>query len=303
MTPRVSDFFASNMGTKAISVVIAIVLWIIVLGSRNVEVTKEVTLEVITSSEMVAANEIPEKVGFRLSGPKAFLRTILDRREEPIRVNLTGNKPGLVTHRFFSDSIRVPIGVKVVSIHPNAVLVKLENIKKREVAVRAQVSGVPPQGFRVSKVEIQPPTIKIKGAESRVDAVAELFTLPVDVTGMTESSERNAVVDVTRHAVQIDGPAPRILIQMETASANFRIKKVDIRVLTPFNAKLTEKTVTVLVRAAPKDLSSLDRSKVFGVVDMQGKGKGQYTEKVVVSVPPNISLVKVIPELVNVVLY
>src|SRR5580658_4148228 len=114
-----------NIGTKLISIAIAVVLWIVVLGSRNVEVTKEIPLEVITSSDVVPANDIPDKIAFRMSGPKAFLRAILDRREDPIRVNLSGAKPGLVTYRFFSDNIRVPIGVKVLSINPTSVLIKL----------------------------------------------------------------------------------------------------------------------------------------------------------------------------------
>src|SRR5471032_1363254 len=97
MSERYHQWLASNLGTKVISVIIAVVLWVIVLGSRNVEVTKEVPLEVITPPELVAANEVPERIAFRLSGPKAFLRTILDRHDEPIRVPLNGAKPGLVT--------------------------------------------------------------------------------------------------------------------------------------------------------------------------------------------------------------
>src|SRR6185437_7418841 len=119
------DSVTSNFGTKLISVGIAIVLWFVVLGSRNVEATKEIPLEVITPADLVVANDVPAKIAFRLSGPKAFLRAVLDRRDEPVRVNLAGAKPGLVTYRFFSDNIRVPIGVKVLSISPTAILIKL----------------------------------------------------------------------------------------------------------------------------------------------------------------------------------
>src|ERR1700739_2979650 len=94
---RLWSLVAANPGTKAISVMIAIVLWGIVLGSRNVEVTKEIPLEVITPADVVPANEIPDRIAFRLSGPSAFLRAIMDRRDEPFRVNLSGAKPGLVT--------------------------------------------------------------------------------------------------------------------------------------------------------------------------------------------------------------
>lgn len=130
------DLLTANIGTKLISVVIAIVLWFVVLGSRNVEATKDIPLEVVTPSELVVSNDLPDKISFRLSGPKAFLRSVLDRREEPVRVNLAGAKAGLVTYRFFSDNIRVPIGVKVLSINPTAILIKLETVKHKEVPVR-----------------------------------------------------------------------------------------------------------------------------------------------------------------------
>src|SRR5579871_4788238 len=115
--------YTSNLSLKIVSVIIAVVLWFVVLGSRNVEVSKDVPVEIITPADLVVANEVPDKVTFRISGPKAFLRNILNRREDPIRVNLSSAKAGLVTYRFFSDNIQIPIGVKVLSIVPTAIIV------------------------------------------------------------------------------------------------------------------------------------------------------------------------------------
>jgi YbbR domain-containing protein len=273
-------FFTSNPGTKIISVIIAFVLWVIVLGSRNVEVTKEIPLEVVTSHEVVPANEIPEKISFKLSGPKAFLRAVLDRREDPIRVNLTGAKAGLVTYRFFSDNIRLPIGVKVMSINPAAILIKLEPLKKREVPVRVELRGFPPEGFRVAKTEAKPRTVKVKGAESRIDSVTEVHTTPIDVTDVRGTIEREASLDLARQGVQLEGDLPRVSVDIEATSANYRIKNVDVRVLSSHDATVAEKTVSVMVRVDPNDLKLLDRSRVFAVVDLKGKPKGKYIEKV-----------------------
>jgi YbbR domain-containing protein len=293
----------SNIGTKVVSVIIAIVLWGVVLGSRNVEVTKEIPLEVITPADIVPANEIPDRIAFRLSGPKAFLRSILDRREDPIRVNLSGAKPALVTYRFFSDNIRVPIGVKVLSINPTAIIIKLEYLKRKDVPVRVELRGNPPEGYRVVKAEIRPEVVRIKGAESRVDAITELVTTPIDVSNLKKNLEREVPIDLTRLNVQLDSPLPRAYVEVEPISANFKIKNVDIRVLSPYKVRLEEKTVTLLVRATPKDLQSLDRSQVFGVVDLSDKKKGKFRAPVSVTLPKNISLVKVIPDSVNVTLY
>jgi YbbR domain-containing protein len=283
---------------------IAIVLWIIVLGSRNVEVVKEVPLEVITATDVVPSNEIPEKIQFRLSGPKAFLRAVSDRREEPIRVNLSSAKPGhLVTYNFFSNSIRVPIGVKVLSINPAALLVKLEYLKRREVPVKLELHGAPPDGFRIVKQEVKPQTVKIKGAESRVDSLGEISTVPIELTGQRTPLDREVAIDLSRYNVQLDGPLPRVVLDIEPSSANYRIKNVDIRYNSPYKVRLDEKTVVVWVRADEKDLRGLDRTRVYASVDLTDHKKGHSVEPVKVTLPEGVGLVKVVPDRVGVTLY
>ncbi len=302
-TERFLSFFSFNLGTKLISVIIAIVLWIVVLGSRNVEVTKDIPLEVITPTDLVAANEIPEKISFRLSGPKAFLRAILDRREDPIRVNLSGAKPGLVTYRFFADNIRLPIGVKVLAVNPTAILIKLETVKRKEVPVNVELRGVAPEGFRIVKTQSIPSEIKLKGAESRIEGVSQVSTHPIDVSDLRQTLKTTAQLDLARHGVQLDGTPPQVVIEIEATSPNYKIKNVDIRVLTSHKFTLNEKSVMVLVRVDPKDLKTLDRSRVYAVIDLRGKPKGKYTESVQVTLPEGVGLVKTIPEKVNVTLH
>ncbi|MEO5968921.1 MAG: CdaR family protein [Bdellovibrionia bacterium] len=294
---------STNLGTKVVSIIVAVLLWGIVLGSRNVEVTKEIPLEIITSPDVVTSNEIPDKIAFRLSGPKAFLRSILDRREDPIRVNLLGAKPNLVTYRFFSDNIRLPIGVKVLSINPTAILVKLEYLKRRDVPVRVELRGNPPDGYRIIRAEIKPEIVKIKGPESKVDALTQVSTLPIDVSNLRQSAEKEVALDLSRYGVQLDGEFPKVSIEMAPVTANFRIKNVDIRVLSFYKVRIEEKNVTVLVRASSSDLQSLDKSKVYGIVDLSRRPKGKYSEPLKVVLPKNIELVKVLPEQVHVTLY
>jgi YbbR domain-containing protein len=300
---QIWNALTSNLGTKLISVAIAVVLWMIVLGSRNVDSTKEIPLEIITPADIVASNEIPDRVAFRLSGPKAFLRAVVDRKEEPIRVNLAGAKPGLVTYRFFSDSIRVPIGVKVLSINPTAVMIKLEYLKHRELPVKVEFRGALPEGYRIARTEVKPSGVRIKGAETKVDAISEVGTVPIDVSNLRQNLDREVPLDLSRYNVQLDGPIPHVVVEIEPVSANFRIKNVDVRVLSSFKVKLDEKAVSVLVRADPKDLKALNQSRLYGVVDLKGRPKGKYTEAVKITLPEGVGLVKVVPEKVNVTLY
>lgn len=291
---KASSHFLDQLGTKLISVGIAVVLWFVVLGSRNVEETKEVPIEIITSQDLVASNEVVERVSFRLSGPKAFLRAVLDRREEPIRVNLTGAKAGLVTYRFFSDNIRLPIGVKVQSIQPTAVLVKLEAVKRKEVPVRLELRGVPPEGYRLVKAEVVPNRVKIRGPESKVDSVQELVALPIELNTLRGEIQKTAIFDLNRYRVELESEPPQLQVQVEPVSANYKIKNVEVKIQGG-RGRIEPSVATILVRATQADLGRLDRSRVNVFVDFSGKSRGKVSLPVKVNLPEGVGLVKVIP--------
>ena len=92
------------------------------------------------------SNEVTDKVAFKLSGPKAFLRAILDRPEDPIQVNLSTARAGQITYRFFADNIHLPIGVRVLQVSPASMVVKLEPQRTKEVPVRLEMRGTLPSG-------------------------------------------------------------------------------------------------------------------------------------------------------------
>src|SRR4051812_29439941 len=94
---------------KLLSVFIALTLWVVVFGSRTMEITKDVPFEVVMGDDQILVDPVPEKISFRLSGPKAFLRTITNRIEDPIRANIREFKTGIFTHRVYSDSIKLPL--------------------------------------------------------------------------------------------------------------------------------------------------------------------------------------------------
>lgn len=289
-----------NVVTKVISVGIALILWMVVFGSRTVEGTKEVALEIQTDPDVTVANDVPEKISFRLAGPQAFLRAVLDRREDPIRINLTGNRPGLVTYRFFSDNIRVPIGVKVLTINPTAVLVKLEAVRKREVPVRLELRGVPAEGYRIQRSEVRPATVRLRGAESRVEMLSEIQTVPLDVAGLRQGFTREVQLDLGRRGIAVDGEMPVARVEIGASQPNYRIKNVELRVQSAFRATVTPKTVTVLVRVNPEDLRLLDRSRVFAEVDLRGRPRGRHEASVDVRLPEAVGLVRVVPDRVTV---
>lgn len=297
------SILTDNAGTKLVSILIAVILWIVVLGSRTVEVTKEVPIEIVTNEDVMVANELPDRVSFRISGPKAFIRTLLDRRDPPIRVNLQGAKPGAVTYRLFSDSLRVPIGVKVLSVNPNALVVNLEQMRTKMIPVKIETRGVLPEGYKLISIESVPPQVKVRGPKSKIQTVTEIYTLPIDLTDLKQGFQKAIPLDVSRANVELEGQPPEIKAEIKPVSANFKVKNVTIRVLSHLKYRVREKTVTVLVRSSQEVMKTLDHSTVFAEVDLRDRAKGVYEIKPKVSLPSNIGFVGTQPETIGVTLF
>ncbi len=300
---QLKEVLMTNLGTKLVSLLVAVILWIVVLGSRNVEVSKEVPLEILTPPELVVANEMPERLTFRLSGPKAFLRSVIDRREDPIRVNLIGNKPGLVTYRFFSDHIRLPIGVRVISVNPSSILIKLEELKKREVPVKVITEGALAPGLSLKSVKAVPELITIKGPESKIAGITEVPSVPVNLNDVSSSVERELPLDLARLGVQLEGSLPKVRVDIEGHGANFKIKNIEVRVLSNYRARLDPPVVTALVHASTAELKKLNRSKVYAIVNAEGRERGTYSVAPTVVLPTTVTVVRTVPEQVNLTLY
>ena len=215
-----------NFSLKVVSVTVASILWVLVLGSRGVEVTKEVALEVVTPPELVVSSPVPDRVLFRLSGPKAFLRTVLSRRDEPIRIQLQGMRPGVANHRFFSDTIRVPLGVKVVGITPPSVALTIERRVEKKVRVRAELVGDLPSGFRVKSASIRPIDIIVSGAESRIERTEEVQAAPINLASVRESGDQTLALELSSLGLRLVGDVPKIHLEIEHGPSLGRNRKI-----------------------------------------------------------------------------
>jgi YbbR domain-containing protein len=236
-----------------------------------------------------------------LSGPKAFLRSVVNRKEEPIKINLTNAKAGLVTYRFFSDNIQVPLGVKVLSINPTALVVKLEPMKKKEVPLKLTTKGALSVGSKLTKMELLTPTVLIKGAESKVEQITEAYTLPFDLSKVESSGDRELFVDLSKMpGVFVDSENPKVHFEIEQPSSNFKIRNADLKILSDLKHQTDYKEATIYVSCTPDALKSLDRSKVFAFADLKGKPAGTYTINLNAELPSNIKLIKIQPSKITV---
>jgi YbbR domain-containing protein len=295
------SLFRYQFALKILSIVIAVTLWVVVFGSRTIEITKDVPFEVQLSDDQILVDPVPEKIQFHLVGPKAFIRNITTRIEDPIRANVKDLRTGVFTQRIYSDAIKLPMGVKVQSITPNVIQLKVEELKKKMVAVKLESTGEIPAGLKVLRTEILPPQIRIKGPKNRITGLSVINTLPVDYSNIHETTIVPLAIDYKSLGLEPDSAPPELNIEVQGKGQAFRIRHVPVHIRSDLKATSDDEEITVIVRTDPADNVKIDGDQVKAEIDMRDIPDGEYIKWIRVSLPEKVHLVRVIPPLTRVV--
>ncbi len=138
MVKRAQDWKSKaleNLSYKIVAFFVTLILWITILGRRDIVLTKEVDLEFLLPPAMsLIENNIDRKIEVKVSGPRIALKKFA-QNPGTITVDLSRSQAGLNRALITPRNVEVPFGVKVLSVYPEVVNVTL---------VRAHSSGHPP---------------------------------------------------------------------------------------------------------------------------------------------------------------
>jgi YbbR domain-containing protein len=209
-------FITDNWLLKVVSLVFALVLWFFVMGERNLEIGYAVPLEIKNVPKgMMIANEVPNTVDVRLSGPRTMLMN-LGPRDVGISVDLSDLKAGLTTFKRLEERLNIPTGIKVTRLSPAYIDLKLEPIRSKELPVRVVLSGRPAEGFHVVVVTAEPASVAVEGAEGELNALREVATDAVDLSGASAPLTMSVPVNYRGRYTQLkDNRTVEVSVQIE----------------------------------------------------------------------------------------
>lgn len=170
-----------NWIPKLTCLLIAIGLWFWVSIQQTGQVQFEVPIEFINSPpNLVVADRNPRNVTVTLQGPKKTLFST-DSSNIHARINLRGYEPG--TKIFWSSEIKLdsPQSLRVYSISPRKIEVRLARRSERTLDVRPSVEPGPPEGFEY-KVSVSPETATVFGPDETVESMGMVPLQSIDLS-------------------------------------------------------------------------------------------------------------------------
>ena len=203
-----------NLGVKGASIVLACILWWFVSAPRREQVrerivTASLSLVGVPSHLVITTPDIPSSVQVRVRGRKSDMRALASQSLEASADLSSINQSGDVEITIRAQHINVPEEIEVVSISPNKVRFRVEQLRQRAVPIRPYLEGMAPTGFIVGQASAEPALALVSGPSSQVLKLGEVTTERIIMTGRTGTF----VQDV---AVVSDSPLVRIVSPLRT---------------------------------------------------------------------------------------
>jgi YbbR domain-containing protein len=296
---RIVSLAGSNLGLKALALIIAVGLWL--AGHRDTERALEVPVEFrnIPQDLMVVDNRV-DFVVLRLAGPRTLVSTI-DADDLKLSIDLNGAKSGAASYPLSSTSFSIPRGVTVARITPPVVHLRLEPLLKRKLPVNVRLSGKPAAGYRVVQTAVEPEMVSVEGPAEDVRRLNVVETVTVDVEGAKAPVKRKLrlAADGKQFSFSPDQVTISLTIEQEEITREF--PRVDVQPKSFAGVYDANPKMVAVKLAGPKNLLDtfeLGPSQVY--LNLKSLPAGEHNLTLSFDLPPGIKVLEQKPQRIRV---
>jgi YbbR domain-containing protein len=269
-----------HLGLKALSLGIAVLLWMVIAGDQTVERGLRVPLELQQfPAGLELQAEPPALVDVRVRGSSDTLSRVGPGDIVAV-LDLRAARAGQRFYQLTPEQVRAPFGVEVVQVAPPTIVFVFEPTAVKHVPIRPSVEGDPAPGYVVGTMTVDPPMVEITGPESAVSQATEAVTETVTINGAVSDVTESVTVGLLDPALRVKGvrtAAVRVQVRLGPRERTVRNRPVRLRDLgANLTAQASPTDVDVLVRGSREGLARLDAENVVPFVDLKGLGAGDY---------------------------
>lgn len=219
MKRNLTRWFVRDWKLKLVSLVLAMCLWLILVPSEKMYSEKALTIPLETRN-IPTGLEIVEKLTATIDVTLRAPNRLLDEIGPSglvARIDLDRATVLQQEYPLNNSMIAVPPGAEVVKITPNKVTIKLERTAEATLDLHPTVRGKAAPGFRIARTEIEPSSVRVRGAESRVRGKEAATTAPVDASGLAESTVFEVDIILPRPELRLISPqtGARVTVHVE----------------------------------------------------------------------------------------
>jgi hypothetical protein len=284
----VRALLAGNLGLKALSLVLAGLLWFVIAGETASEMGLRVPLELQNiPRDLELTGDAVDAVEVRVRASAGVIRA-LDPGDVAAQIDLAGAREGERIVHLTADSIRVPFGVRVVKIAPAILTLNFERTLQKVVQVRPRLIGRPAGGYEVVEIASEPAEVRIAGPKSRVQEIESAFTEPLFLDAAHDTVTEEVSLGLEDPLLRVQG-SPRVKVTARIREIHetraFDAVAVEAR---GGGASLRPAVVRLVLKGPATQLRRLAATDVKAYVDVAGAA-GALRRPVAVEIAPGFA--------------
>ena len=200
--------------------------------------------------------------------------------------------------------------VKEVKIEPDIVEVSISLTRgypEKQLTVKPKIIGKPAPGYYISEILSNPDEIKIFGNYSKISYIEFLETIPIDVSGITKTLSVKVPPALEEGLNIVEGEVEliEVTIQVKAVIIQKILKNIPVvpQNLSPFvSCEIKPEVVDITVEGKNILIDKLEEENIKAFVKFTDNFKVEQKVKVQTDLPEGISLIKVEPEEVTVLI-
>ncbi len=285
MLQKIAKIITNNFGLKVLSVVIAVIFWLVIVNVEDPERTKVFSVPVVIENEnylkdMGKTYEILDKtdtITFTVTAKRSVIE-----RVSASDFTVTANMQDIV------DMSKIPVTVVAqkyanqltVTKRSQYVEVLVEDEISQTFEIESQIQGTVSGGYSMDEITISPEQVSVTGPRSVVESIQKAVAV-IDVESLKEDTEKKVKIglyDKKGNAVSQE----RLWLSTDTAAVSVGIarkKTVPVRYEAGGTPKegyrigeVTGSIQNLVVQGEPGIIESLDEIVVSGkALDVTGK--------------------------------
>ncbi len=299
------DIFLHNFWYKVFSVMCGILLWFVVIGQQQSEISVELPLEYrnVPANYIMTRSTI-RKVSVLLSGPSTLLKLVV-RKELSFPVDLSHVHKGENEIALYPELLNLPHKITLRVITPATIKVYFEKIVSQEKPVIPRFKNSIAKGYKIAKVIVEPHVVKITAGEDTLKRISALETEKIDLKDRKENFEEITplVINNLKYLKKIEPPEVKVKVLIEEKFVKKSIKNIKIDVKTNLNLEeydifIKPAKINIQYDISENFMNLIKRGDFRAVVDVNTLDNNTFP--IILNYPEHIKNVKLSTEFVKV---
>lgn len=299
-------WLTDNLALKVIALLLALVLHLFLRGDREEVQAIWVPVKATIAPNRVLLSDVIGKIKVTVRGKRSALNHLEEEGIPPLNLDLSSIDNG--TFEFTPDLFRVTPGVTITAVKPPSMRVDTDVREKKQVQVLTRPQGSVAAGFRVTGRRVDPAEVTVSGPQRNLRELSAVVTDPVDISGRTLTFTTTVPIrDMASSNVTFSPALVAVTFEIEPIVGQRTFEDVPVAARTDGDelVEVTPEVVSITVRGPEVLLNEMRMTDIVAQVETPTLGErdsAQFTRPVLVEgLPRDITLVKVAPESVRVV--